>query len=210
MDINYFDIIVGITILLLGLKGILNGFFKELFGLVGIIGGIFIASRMGEAVGEYLSNLIFHFSNSAAINFTGFMVTLILFWIVMIVTGYAFKKLTSLSGLGIFDRIFGFLFATGKFFLIAAVIAFSLNNVKAFKPTIDSALANSILYPVLVETGAFIMKINPQEVTGDLNTTVADTTQKISQKINEQTQKLIDDKVKENINEIKEEIKKEK
>jgi membrane protein required for colicin V production len=53
MDLNYFDIIAAAIILLLGLKGIVNGFFKEIFGLVGIIGGIFIASRFGPDVGQY-------------------------------------------------------------------------------------------------------------------------------------------------------------
>ncbi len=69
MEFNYFDIIVSVVILLLGLKGIINGFFKEVFGLVGIIGGIFLASRIGNRVGEYLSDLIFKFDSSAATNF---------------------------------------------------------------------------------------------------------------------------------------------
>ena len=110
MEFNYFDIIASVIILLLGLKGIINGFFKEVFGLIGIIGGIFIASRVGNEVGQYLSNLIFKFENSAAINFTGFLVALAVFWFFMIVVGYIFKKLSSVSGLGIFDRIFGFIF----------------------------------------------------------------------------------------------------
>ena len=209
MDINYFDLIAAIIILLLGLKGILNGFFKELFGLIGIIGGIFIASRMGDSVGEYLSQLIFHFSNHAAISFTGFLVTLTLFWILMISVGIIFKKLTSMSGLGIFDRILGFVFGASKFFLIAAVIAFAVSNVKAFKPTLDSAFSNSVLFPGLVSTGGFIMKIDPSDVTKDINNTVENTTQKLTQTIEEKTQDLAQQKVQENIQEIKDAIKKE-
>ena len=92
MEFNYFDLVVTVIILLLGLKGILNGFFKEVFGLVGIIGGIFIASRLGDDIGQYLSDLIFKFENSAAISFTGFIATLGLFWLLMVAVGYAFKK----------------------------------------------------------------------------------------------------------------------
>jgi membrane protein required for colicin V production len=51
MDFSIFDLIVGSIILLLGLKGILNGFFKELFGLIGIVGGIFVGSRVANEVG---------------------------------------------------------------------------------------------------------------------------------------------------------------
>ncbi|MEN4052437.1 MULTISPECIES: CvpA family protein [Sulfurimonas] len=209
MDINYFDLIAAIIILLLGLKGILNGFFKELFGLIGIIGGIFVASRVGDSVGEHLSELIFNFSNHAAISFTGFLVTLTLFWIVMIAIGYVFKKLSVMSGLGIFDRILGFIFGASKFFLIAAVIAFAVNNVKAFKPTLDSAFSNSVLFPVLVSTGGFIMKIDPSDVTQDINNSVEDATRKVSDTIQEKTEELAQEKLQENIQEIKNELKKE-
>ncbi|QOP45973.1 CvpA family protein [Sulfurimonas paralvinellae] len=206
MDINYFDFIAAIIILLLGLKGILNGFFKELFGLIGIIGGIFIASRMGDSVGEYLSKLIFNFSNHAAISFTGFLVTLAVFWMMMIAVGYAFKKLTALSGLGIFDRILGFVFGASKFFLIAAVIAFAISNVKAFKPTLEAAFSNSVLFPVLVETGGFIMKIDPIGARQDINASLQNATQKVSDKIDEKTQEIVNSEVNKTVQEIKNKV----
>ncbi len=164
MDINYFDIVVGAIVLLLGLKGIINGFFKEMFGLIGIIGGIFIASRYGETIGQKISDWIFHFENSAAINFTGFLATLAVFWIVMIVLGSLFKKLGSASGLGAVDRIFGFIVGSGKFFLIAAVIVYAMNNINAIKTKLEPIMANSILFPVMAEVGGYIMHLDPTEV----------------------------------------------
>ena len=41
---SYFDLVVGLLIVLVGLKGIVNGFIREVFGLIGIVGGVFIAS----------------------------------------------------------------------------------------------------------------------------------------------------------------------
>lgn len=181
MEFSYFDLIASVIILLLGLKGIINGFFKEIFGLIGIIGGIFIASRVGDKVGTALSDMIFKFENSAAISFAGFLVTLALFWLFMIGIGYIFKKLSMLSGLGIFDRILGFIFGASKFFLIAAVIAYAAYNIKAVRTTIDSAMQNSILFPVLVKTGAFIMKLDPVEISDDINSTIDDVTDKVTQ-----------------------------
>ncbi len=165
MEINYFDIIVSIIILFLGLKGIINGFFKEFFGLIGIVGGIFIASRLANSVGVFLSDLIFNFDNDSAINFTGFLTTLTIFWLLMIGIGQIFKKLTSLSGLGGFDQILGFVFGASKFFFIAAVIAHASYNIKAVKSFIDeSTLSTSYLFPILTKTGAFIMKLDPVEI----------------------------------------------
>jgi len=206
MEINYFDLIVGSIILLLGLKGILNGFFKEVFGLIGIIGGIFVASRAGDSVGQYLSDTIFNFSNQSAISFTGFLATLAAFWLLMIAIGYGFKKLSSLSGLGHLDKVLGFIFGSSKFFFIAAVIASSAYNIKALKPTIDSTLQNSILFPILVETGKFIMKIDPTEVTKDINTTIDKSTQAVKEKSEEVIKESIKESVSQQVDEIKQEL----
>ena len=196
-NISYFDLVVTSIILLLGLKGILNGFFKEFFGLVGIIGGIFIASRLGESVGTKLNNLIFHFENPSAINFTGFIATLAVFWLGMIAVGFIFRKLGALSGLGIYDKILGFFFGASKFFLIAAVIAHAAYNIKAIKKTIDSALPNSIVFPIMVETGSYIMKIDPVQVSQDINTTITKSTQAIKQSVEKSIQENLEKKVSE-------------
>ncbi len=198
MELNYFDIVAGVIILLLGLKGIINGFFKEVFGLIGIIGGIFVASRVGDDVGEYLSNLIFKFSNESAISFTGFIVSLVAFWLVMILTGMIFQKLSKLSGLGALDKILGFVFGASKFFLIAAVIAFAISNINSLKPTMTSVMQNSVLYPVLVSTGGFIMKIDPVEEVVDINESIDQATQMVE----ETTQKIVDESIKEKIADI--------
>jgi len=162
MDFNYFDLIVAVIILLLGLKGILNGFFKELFGLIGIVGGIFIASRVSGDVGAFLNENIFHFESQALINFSGFLLILALFWLAMVGLGHLFKKLGAMSGLGPLDRIAGFVFGSGKFFFIAAVIAYALNNIAAVRDNIREPLKNSILFPILVKTGSYIMHLDTE------------------------------------------------
>lgn len=196
MDINYFDLGATAIILLLGLKGIINGFFKEIFGLVGIIGGIFIASRFGSTVGTYINDAIFNFDNEGAISFTGFLATLAVFWLLMIFIGYAFKKLSILSGLGVYDRILGFVFGASKFFLIAAVIAHALYNIATLRPSIDSFMSNSKLFPAFVSAGSIIMKLDPIEISGDINSSI------------DATKALIDEKSKEIIEITKEQIKK--
>jgi len=201
MELNYFDITVSVIILLLGLKGILNGFFKEVFGLVGIIGGIFLASRIGDEVGQYISDIIFKFENNAAISFAGFLVTFAAFWLFMIFIGYIFKKLSLLSGLGIVDRIFGFIFGASKFFLIAAIIAHAAYNIKAVKASLDNVIQESLLFPILVETGAYIMKLDPVEISDDINNTINEATQTVSDKVT--------DNIKISTQEIVEEVKSE-
>ena len=203
MELNYFDLVASIIILMLGLKGIVNGFFKEAFGLLGIVGGIFVASRMGNEVGQYLSDSFFKFENSAAIGFTGFLVTLASFWVLMLVLGFAFKKLSSMSGLGPVDKVLGFIFGASKFFLIAAVIAHAAYNIKAVKSTIDSNMQTSVLFPILVETGSFIMKLDPVEISDEINETIDENVDVLKEKVQEK----IDESTQEIVNEVKEQIK---
>jgi membrane protein required for colicin V production len=203
MEINYFDLVAAVIILLLGLKGIINGFFKEIFGLVGIIGGIFVASRIGESVGEELNSLIFNFSSPVAVSFLGFLTTLALFWLLMVLVGFIFKKLSSLSGLGPLDKILGFVLGASKFFLIAAVIAHAVYSIKAVKSTIDSNMSTSILFPIMVETGAFIMQMDPVGMSEDINESIDASAEALKEK----TQEIVEDATKEQIQKIEKNLK---
>jgi membrane protein required for colicin V production len=193
MDFNYFDLIAASIILLLGLKGIINGFSKELFGLAGIVGGIFVASRISHEVGQRLSDAIFKFDNSAAINFTGFIVTFASIWIIMILIGSMFTKLSRMSGLGIIDKLFGFVFGASKFFLIASVIAYATHNIKALKSTLDSSMQTSILYPIFVSTGSYVMKMDPAQLSQDLDESINDVNQKIKDSIDQNISNSIEE-----------------
>ncbi len=204
MEFNYFDLVASVIILFLGLKGIINGFFKEVFGLVGIIGGIFVASRAGDEVGQYLSDLIFKFESHAAISFAGFITTLAFFWLAMILLGIIFKKLSLVSGLGPVDKILGFLFGASKFFLIAAVIAHATYNVKAVKDSIDNYMSNSVLFPILVETGAYIMKLDPVEMSDDMSEKVSEHKKSLESGIND----VIENSTKEFVEKTKKELEK--
>ncbi|WP_321778036.1 CvpA family protein [Sulfurimonas sp.] len=206
MELNYFDLVASVIILLLGLKGILNGFFKEVFGLIGIVGGIFVASRVGDTVGKALSDMIFNFDNNSAISFTGFLFTLAVFWLFMIGIGLIFKKLSLLSGLGIFDRILGFVFGASKFFLIAAVIAHAAYNIKAVKNAIDSSIETSFLFPVLVSTGKFVMKIDPVKISDDINKSIDKVSDKVQESVKTSTQKIVEKTKKEIKSKMKEKM----
>ena len=201
MEFNYFDLVASVIILFLGLKGILNGFFKEVFGLIGIVGGIFVASRAGNEVGQYISDLIFKFESSSAIGFAGFLTTLAFFWLFMILIGNIFKKLTMMSGLGPIDKILGFIFGASKFFLIAAVIAHATYNIKAVKSSVDEYMSNSILFPILVETGSYIMKLDPvemsSEIDGTLDIDTDDMQNKLENAINDTTKSIVQNTKKE-------------
>ncbi len=206
MELNYFDLVVGVIVLLLGLKGIINGFFKELFGLIGIIGGIFTASRLGDSVGQIISDTIFKFESSAAISFIGFVTTLIVFWAAMILLGMVLTKMSKVSGLGPVDKVFGFIVGSGKFFLIGAVIAYAVYNIKAVRANIEAPLKTSIIFPIMIEVGGFVMHIDPEEMGEDINDSINEGMQEAQKQI-DSAKEVVSDKVGETLDESAEKIK---
>jgi membrane protein required for colicin V production len=181
MDLNYFDIAVGSVVLLLGLKGLLNGFSKEVFGLVGIVGGVFVASHLGGMIGKFLSDALFHFESTAAINLVGFIFALGIFWLLMVALGSGFKKLSTLSGLGPLDRALGFVMGSSKFFFIVSIIVYALFSVTAIRENFEGKLSNSIFYKPMFATGDFILHIETDKATSllsDKNSTENDSVNK--------------------------------
>jgi membrane protein required for colicin V production len=161
-NIAIFDIVIISITLLLGLKGLLRGFIKEVFGLLSIVGGIFVASRVALDVGNMIAPIL-ALENKATIQLIGFIVTLIAIWAIIYLLGIIISKIFSISGLGIFDRVLGFLFGCAKIFLILSIIAHILYQFNSFKNLFNEKISNSIVFPVLNETGGFIMKLETKD-----------------------------------------------
>ena len=162
-NLNYFDVIVYSLVLLLGLKGLFNGFIKEFFGLFGIVGGVFVASRYSNEVGEIIGK-IFNITNSATLSLIGFIAAIAIFWVLVYFLGIILKKVLILSGLGVFDKVFGFIAGGGKIFLIFAIIVYAISNVSMIKKALPEVVTSSSIYPYLSATGEVIIKIDPVNV----------------------------------------------
>ncbi len=171
MDLNYFDVAVGSIVLLLGLKGLLNGFSKEVFGLAGIVGGVFVASHIGGIIGSFLSDTFFHFETSTATNLVGFIFALGIFWLIMVALGSGFKKLSTLSGLGPLDRALGFVVGSSKFFFILSITVYALFSVGVIRENFASKLSDSFFYEPMFATGNFLLHIETDDLTSMMDET---------------------------------------
>jgi membrane protein required for colicin V production len=144
-------------VILLSLKGFFNGLFKELFGLIGIIGGVFVGTRLGHEAGNYINENFLHLENGSVISVTGFLATLIAFWVVMTLIGNLLSTLTDKSGLGSINKLLGFGFAGIKITLILAVITHALLSIKVVESSAEEYVAGSQVVPQLQEVGAMII-----------------------------------------------------
>ena len=160
MDMNWFDIVTGSLILLIGIKGVFNGLIKELAGLIGIVLGVWIASLFASEFGKWLGSSFLHIDSQSALSMIGFLVLLALIWTGCIIAGVIVAKLVSLSGLGIADRILGLLFASAKVFIIIAVIVYALSNIDLIRKNTKSFTDTSLLYPLFMKAGNTIVHID--------------------------------------------------
>jgi len=161
---NLFDgIIIAIT-LILAIKGYFNGIIKEVAGLIGIIGGLFLASKFFHQTGVYINYNLFEIPNKSAVDLVGFITVFVGFWVITVFIGFLLGKILKLSALGGLDRVLGFIFSGAKFFLLVSVIIAMLSHVAFIREKIKSFTKNSFVYPILVKTGENIINITPQNL----------------------------------------------
>lgn len=161
--ITWFDIIIIAVVIILGIKGIINGLIKEIFGLIGIIGGVIIASRNANLVGDLISLYIYQLSDSAEF-FFGFLLALLVFWFVCLMLGNLLSKMLKMSGLGFVDRLLGFFVGAAKIFLVLAILAAIVSKISILNQKISPFFEGSKVYPILLSAGQFIMAMDVSKV----------------------------------------------
>jgi len=161
VDFNYFDVVIAAIVLLLGIKGFMHGFIKEVFGLVGLVGGVYFASRLLGTAAEFIDTNFLHLENASLLKLIGFLVILVIIWLGATILGSIFSKLTSASGLGFLNRLFGFIAGGGKYFLIFALIVTALSNVSLVKDNLEKYVSDSVLYPYLKQAGSYLINLDP-------------------------------------------------
>jgi len=162
VNFNYFDVTIGAIILLLAIKGFMNGMIKEVFGLAGLVGGVYFASRLSGDAASFIDRNFTHIENAALLKLLGFMAILIIIWLSATILGAILSKLTSASGLSFVNRLLGFVAGGGKYFVIFALITTALSNITLIKENTQKYIQNSMLYPILYKAGTAIIHIDPK------------------------------------------------
>lgn len=161
IDFNYFDITISAIVILLGIKGFMNGFIKEIFGLAGLVAGVYFGSRFADTAATFINDNFLKMQNPALLKLLGFLAVLIIVWLGATLLGSILSKLTSVSGLGFINRFLGFVAGGGKYFIIFALIVTALSNVTLVKENLGKYVKNSMLYPYLLKTGSAIINLDP-------------------------------------------------
>lgn len=172
MEISaWIDIAVAALTLILGIKGIINGLIKELFGLIGLIGGLVIATRFSDVAEKFINENIYKFDNSSMLQFVAFVSLWIVFWLICLLIGKFLAKMLALSGLGFLDRLGGFVVGSAKIFLtFAAVLAVASGT--GVNSLIEPYVKGSKIYPVLLSAGKWITNIDVKKIANDIDVSI--------------------------------------
>jgi len=161
VNFNYFDVTIGAIVLILGIKGFMNGFVKEIFGLAGLVAGVYFGSRFADTAATFINDNFLQMQNPALLKLLGFLAVLTIVWLGATLLGSILSKLSSVSGLGFINRFLGFVAGGGKYFIVFALIVTALSNVTLIKENLGKYVKDSMLYPYLLKTGSVIIHLDP-------------------------------------------------
>ena len=164
--INWFDVGCLVLVVLFGLRGITNGIVKEIFGILGLIGGLFAAMRYKTMAGEWIAARIPALQNANGVLsgdttqvLIGFIAVLFGVWISCLIIGEIISKFFKWSGLGFVDKIGGFVFSVSKIFLIFAVIVTLASGPMSMNEQTKKYFESSKTAPIFLKIGNWILNL---------------------------------------------------
>jgi membrane protein required for colicin V production len=149
----WFDIVIGLILLLEIFKGLKKGFLGEIGTILGIFFGFFIASASGNTMAGFLSPVCGDSAKWSAV--LGFLLTFLVVFSLIVILAKIFEGFLSVLALGWVNRLAGGFFCLLKGALVLSIV---LNLYQA----IDED--RSMLGPERIESSAFykpIVKVAP-------------------------------------------------
>ena len=188
MDFQIIDMVIIGIILFLAIKGLVNGFSTELFNFFGLIGGIAVAARTNNMVGDLIvkQNIL----PEALLQYQkviGFIAVFILIWVIFNLVSSLFSTFTS-EEIGVLSRIFGYIVGVARYAFIFSLIIFGFNNAKFLKEKFSKYTENSqIFVPMSIIGEKLLNKVstdNNETVSTESNSTTIDINSTNTIKIN--------------------------
>jgi len=178
MDLQIIDMVIIGVILFLAIKGLVNGFSTELFNFLGLIGGIAVAARTNEMVGDLiLKQNILPETLLQYQKVIGFIAVFIIIWVLFNLVASLFSTINS-DEIGIISRIFGYFVGIARYAFIFSLIIFGFNNSDFIKEKFSKYTEHSQVFTPLSKIGETLLNKsseNNKTISADSNSTTIDT-----------------------------------
>ncbi len=155
---NWLDITILVICVAGTIQGLVKGFVRQAFSLIGLVLAIILAFRYHPLLGRYLEQWI---HQPAAVTVVSFVVVLAVILLLFKLIGLAVRAAISAVQMGWFDRLAGAVFGFFKAVLLVAVL-FALLIVVTDKPS--APVVESRLAPSAMAISGVIAHFFPQDV----------------------------------------------
>ncbi len=150
---NYFDIVIGIILILALVRGFKNGLVVELAALAALVLGLLGAVHFSGITESYLSQYL----SSNYIGIIAFIITFVLIVIGVHLLARVIDKLIQAVALGTLNRIMGALFSLLKYAFIISVLMAVVNGLERnFKFLPEAQKESSRLYEPIASIAPFV------------------------------------------------------
>ncbi|MCJ7575859.1 MAG: CvpA family protein [Dehalococcoidia bacterium] len=142
---NWLDIVIIIVLIVLGVAGLRQGMVRTVFGIAGLIGGIFLAGR-------YYDELAARLFPSGAIwgNIAAYAIIVIATLVVAGLIGWLLAKLVNFAALGWLDKFMGFILGVVIGGLLFAAILAIVLHFADYYPGMEATINQSAIGRFLV------------------------------------------------------------
>jgi membrane protein required for colicin V production len=174
MGFHLIDMIIIGLVLFLAIRGLVNGFSKELFNFLALIGGIAVAARTHTVVGELISkqNILPELTSDFQ-NLIGFATVLILIVIIFNIISSISQKIGSQTP-GIISRLFGYIISVTRYVFIFSLITFGINNADFLREKLSKKYEGSKLFQPMVKIGSKLLNVKQVTPSENNNTNSSD------------------------------------
>jgi len=173
MGFHLVDVIIVGLVLFLAIRGLVNGFSKELFNFLALIGGIAVAARTHTVVGKFISeqNILPDLSPDFQ-KLIGFATVLILILIIFNIIS-SLRSNFRAEHPGFLSRLLGYIISVARYIFIFSLIVFGINNADFLREKLAKHYEGSKLFTPMVQLGGKLLNVNQ---TPDENATVENNT----------------------------------
>lgn len=160
MDFHMVDMLIVGLILFLAIRGLMNGFSKELFNFLALVGGVAVAARTHTVVAEFINEQqILPAMNVDFQKFVGFIVALAVIWIVLSLISSIITQFTAGES-GVISRFLGYILGVARYLFIFSLIIFGVSNSQFLRENLSQYYTGSQLFEPMSAIGAKLINMD--------------------------------------------------
>jgi len=171
MELTTIDFIIIGLILFLSIKGIVTGFTRELLNFIGVVGGVALASRVGQKVGNFINEEIYPIANEPTLKLTGFIITLIGVWILFSFISSIVNKVF-LNNISLFNRLLGYAITVLRYVAIFSLICVGIEKSNFLSEKFSTHFNDSKIFPLFIEVGENLLNRDRTVRNSESNSTI--------------------------------------